>query len=408
MLRYELKKIFAKATSKLALLVLVIGTCVIINMAIGQVRYTDPTTGESASGIAAARQLRVDKQAWEGPVTAERLREVLATHRAIIQSSDYQSEDITRQNIAYSQTQGYEDLRDLINMAYSPLTEYDYSRIDTVTDDDVAHFYEARTASLQAFFEEEPQAYSQAEQDFLLAHYSAMSAPLYYTDADGWDALYYCSPSMIMFFIMVSIFFVAGVFPGERSTRADAIFFASKYGRDKAVRAKIGCVLLVTSVLYWLALAVYTLVPLAILGADGADCALQIIDWRSFYNLSIIQGYALILLGGYVGTMFMTLVAVLLSTRSRNAALAVTVPYVLIFATNFASNLLSGRSFLADLLGLMPDQLLQINQILHHFNLYTIAGTVHGSVPLLLILYSSASLVLLPLIYQLYRRRQVR
>ena len=87
---------------------------------------------------------------------------------------------------------------------------------------------------------------------------------------------------------------------------------------------------------------------------------------------------------------------------------AVIVPYVLVLAANFANSLLSSWEVLPQILGLLPDQLLQVAQVLDDFNLYTIFGHVTGSVPLLFVLYGALSLALLPLLYRVYRKSQVR
>ena len=46
--------------------------------------------------------------------------------------------------------------------------------------------------------------------------------------------------------------------------------------------------------------------------------------------------------------------------------------------------------------------------MLDDFNLYTLFGHVTGSVPLLFLLYSALSLALIPLVYRIYRKSQVR
>ena len=160
--------------------------------------------------------------------------------------------------------------------------------------------------------------------------------------------------------------------------------------------------------IYWAAIAVYTIVGLALLGADGAGGAFQLLKWKAFYNLTIGQAYALSVLGGYVGTLFLALLAMIVSALTRSQVVAVIVPYVLVLAANFANSILSSWEVLPQILGLLPDQLLQVAQVLDDFNLYTVFGHVTGSVPLLFLLYSALSLALIPLVYRVYRKSQVR
>lgn len=407
MLRYELKKIFGRAGGKIALLVLAIGLAVICYSAMLQVSYTDEN-GDSHTGPAAARELRALKNEWAGPIDEAALLRAAEENQRIIASDDYNSEDIQRQNIAYHDMQGFEAIRSLVAGTYDGFNEYNYYRIDTLTPGETGQLYELRVQNLKEWLARPDISFSPAEADFLVNQYEAMETPLYYEYNDGWDTLIYYAPTMVMFLLFVIIFLVSGIFPSEHRLKANAIFFSTKLGRGKAVRAKLLSGLVTTTVIYWVAIAVYTLVVLALLGADGAGCAFQLIKWKAFYNLTIGQAYALSVLGGYVGTLFLALLAMIVSALTRSQVVAVIVPYVLVLAANFAQSILSSWEVLPQILGLLPDQLLQVAQVLDDFNLYTIFGHVTGSVPLLFVLYGALSLALLPLLYRVYRKSQVR
>ena len=407
MLFYELKKIFGRAGGKIALLVLAIGLAVICYSAMLQVSYTDEN-GDSHTGPAAARELRALKNEWAGPIDEAALLRAAEENQRIIASDDYNSEDIQRQNAAYHDTQGYATIRSLIAQTYGGFNEYDYYRLDTLTPDETGQLYDLRVQNLKEWLARPDISFSPAEENFLISQYEAMETPLYYEYNDGWDTLIYYAPTLVMFLLFVIIFLVSGIFPSEHRLKANAIFFSTKLGRGKAVRAKLLSGLVTTTVIYWVAIAVYTIVGLALLGADGAGGAFQLLKWKAFYNLTIGQAYALSVLGGYVGTLFLALLAMIVSALTRSQVVAVIVPYVLVLAANFAQSILSSWEVLPQILGLLPDQLLQLSVVLDDFNLYTVFGHVTGSVPLLFLLYSALSLALIPLLYRIYRKSQVR
>lgn len=407
MLFYELKKIFGRAGGKIALLVLAIGLAVICYSAMLQVSYTDEN-GDSHTGPAAARELRDLKNEWAGPIDQAMITRAIDVNQQIISSEDYNSTDIQRQNIAYHESQGYETIRSLIAQIYDGFNEYNYYRIDTLTPGETGQLYELRVQNLKEWLARPDISFSPAEADFLVNQYEAMETPLYYEYNDGWETLIYYAPTLVMFLLFVIIFLVSGIFPSEHRLKANAIFFSTKLGRGKAVRAKLLSGLVTTTVLYWLVIAIYTLVVLALLGADGADGAFQLLKWKAFYNITIGQAYALSVLGGYIGVIFLALLAMLMSVLTRSQVVGVIVPYVLVLAANFAQSILSSWEVLPQILGLLPDQLLQVAQVLDDFNLYTIFGHVTGSVPLLFVLYGALSLALLPLLYRVYRKSQVR
>ena len=407
MLRYELKKIFGRTGGKIALIVLAIGLAVICYSATLQVSYTDEN-GDSHTGPTAARDLRDAKNEWAGPIDAEALTRAINENQRIITSADYNSDDIQRQNMAYHESQGYATIRSLVAQTYGGFNEYDYHRLDTLTPDETGQLYDLRVQNLKEWLARPDISFSPAEADFLVNQYEAMETPLYYEYNDGWDTLIYYAPTLVMFLLFVIIFLVSGIFPSEHRLKANAIFFSTKLGRGKAVRAKLLSGLVTTTVIYWAAIAVYTIVGLALLGADGAGGAFQLLKWKAFYNLTIGQAYALSVLGGYVSTLFLALLAMIVSALTRSQVVAVIVPYVLVLAANFAQSILSSWEVLPQILGLLPDQLLQVAQVLDDFNLYTLFGHVVGAVPLLFLLYSALSLALIPLLYRIYRKSQVR
>lgn len=407
MLRYELKKIFGRTGGKIALLILAIGLAVICYSATLQVSYTDEN-GDSHTGPAAARDLRDAKNEWAGPIDQAMITRAIDVNQQIISSEDYNSTDIQRQNAAYHDTQGYATIRSLIAQTYGGFNEYDYYRLDTLTPDEAGQLYDLRVQNLKEWLARPDISFSSAEEDYLVEHYEAMEPPLYYEYNDGWETLLYYMPTLVMFLVYVIIFLTSGIFPCEGHWKSDAIFFSTWRGRHKAVRTKIAAALVTTTVLYWLVIAIYTLVVLALLGADGADGAFQLLKWTAFYNLTIVQAYALSVLGGYIGVIFLALLAMLMSVLTRSQVVGVIVPFVVVLAANFANSILSNWEVLPSILGLLPDQLLQLSVVLDDFKLYTVFGHVTGSVPLLFLLYSALSLALIPLVYRVYRKSQVR
>lgn len=407
MLFYELKKIFGRAGGKIALLVLAIGLAVICYSAMLQVSYTDEN-GDSHTGPAAARELRALKNEWAGPIDETALLRAAEENQRIIASDDYNSEDIQRQNAAYHDMQGFEAIRSLVAGTYDGFNEYNYYRLNTLTTEEAGELYERRINNLKEWLARPDISFSSAEEDYLVEHYEAMETPLYYEYNDGWETLLYYMPTLVMFLVYVIIFLTSGIFPCEGHWKSDAIFFSTWRGRHKAVRTKIAAALVTTTVLYWLVIAIYTLVVLALLGADGADGAFQLLKWKAFYNITIVQAYALSVLGGYIGVIFLALLAMLMSVLTRSQVVGVIVPFVVVLAANFANSILSNWEVLPSILGLLPDQLLQLSVVLDDFNLYTVFGHVTGSVPLLFLLYSALSLALIPLVYRVYRKSQVR
>ena len=103
--------------------------------------------------------------------------------------------------------------------------------------------------------------------------------------------------------------------------------------------------------------------------------------------------------------LFMLLLVMLVSAKTRSAVLAVTVPFLLLFAPNFL--MMIPNSMINKICGLLPDQLLQMNMVVVYYNLYQIGGKVMGAAPILIAIYLVLTLILCPVIYQVYRKSEV-
>ena len=108
--------------------------------------------------------------------------------------------------------------------------------------------------------------------------------------------------------------------------------------------------------------------------------------------------------GGYLGSLFILTLSMLVSAKTHSTTLAVTVPFILLFIPSF----FSGISVLSKGLGLLPDQLLQVSQAVNLFNLYKIGGKVVGAIPIIMILYFILYCILLPMLYSVYQKAEIK
>lgn len=393
--------------NKIALMILAVALLIVSFLAVENVEYVDEE-GNSTNGITAAHNLQNVKNQWAGYITTDVLSSVIEKNAEINASDEYLSKDYKENDKAYAKKQGFSDIIVMINKAFCSFQDYDYYRADSVTADEISEFYENRTSNLVEWLstDEIKDLYSEDEKNYLISQYKELETPFYYEYADGWKSLLEYAPTIIMLFVLIMSFLVSGIFSNEFQLKADSIFFSSKLGRNKATAAKIGAGFLIVSVIYWFVMLIYSAVVLMILGADGAGCVIQtgLGGWKSFYNITYFQDYLLTMIGGYLGSLFILTLSMLVSAKTRSTVLAVTIPFILLFIPSF----LSGISVLSKVLGLLPDQLLQISEAVNYFNLYQMGGKVVGAIPIIMILYFVLYCVLLPVLYQMYRKAEIK
>ena len=407
MILFEIKKILSRTGSKVGILVLLITLVVSCYLAVEYTTYVDEE-GNRHTGIAAVNNLREEKEKWTGVITEDYLKEVIRENNKINAVYPYDPSDPVTCDMGYSMSQGIDDIKTMINCAFGEFRSYNYLRVDSVTEDEVGNLYENRIQNVKTWLsaDEGKDQYSEAEKEYIIDSYETLKTPFYYEPANGWIAALEYASTVIVLTMLVLSFFVSGIFSGEFQWKADSIFFSTKYGRNKGTLSKIAAGLIVVTAVYWIMILLYSLIVFSVYGTSGANCAIQtgLSGWKSLYHMTFLQEYLLVIVGGYVGVLFILLLSMLVSAKTHATVVAVTIPFIMIFIQSF----FGGFPNLKDVLGFLPDQLLQMNMATNTFVLYEIGGKVLPSVPILMMIYPFLCVVLLPIMYHVYYGTEIK
>lgn len=410
MTRFELKKVLGSIGGKIALMLLAAAVCLDCWMCISEVEWVNER-GDSETGLEAISKLRNAQKQWAGILDTEKLEKIIRENQRICATPEAQSKDYEQNDIAYGWKQGIRPVLNMMNYAYSKdFQEFDWYCNESVTVDQAKDFYSNRTRLMKQWLLDKTGSaqylFNENEQNYLIEQYETLETPFYVDYTEGWTQLLYNSPFVIMAAALILGFLSSGIFAGEYRWKADPVFFSAKHGRDKAVWAKIGAGFWMVTGLYWASVLVYSLVTLGLLGFDGGSCPIQVDLWKSFYHLKLWQAWVLTAVGGYIGNLFFAFFTMWVSAKTRSAVFASTVPFLLIFLPNFLDNL--NNDTISKILGLIPDQLLQIQQALRYFHVYDLGIGVFNAMELLLPLYGLLIVVLVPVMYCRFRKRAVK
>lgn len=403
MLNFELKKVFSKSMNKIVILLMIVITIITSILTINRVEYVDKN-GQHSVGFAAAKNLREARNEWAGYLTDDVLQKVIAENRKINNSDEAQSDDIAKQNQAFSEKQGILGILNVINSAWSDYRDYNYFASDNVSEEEVKEVYEKRISTLENWLDSGKEYYTPKEKDFLIQRYEDLDTPFYYEYMDGWEALLQNISTFILMLALVIGFLVSGIFSDEFQTKADSIFFSTKLGRNKAITSKIGAGFLITSIFYIVFVLLYTLIIICVLGADGASCPLQLDMWRSVYNITFFKAYLFVVAGGYIGTLFASTLAMLVSAFSHSTATAIIVPFIVLCAFPFLSRIITLPGFCS----FFPDQLLDIYNDLKESVLIEVGGKVMTSATIIVPVYTIVCLILQPILYRVYKGTEIK
>lgn len=410
MILFEIKKIFSKMSSRVALIVLFMILVIICFNALRspELWYVD-REGETHKGITAIRQIKEVKKEKEGLMTEKMIAGVIEKNNEIKDSREYNSSDVTKQNIAFSRGQGISDIRDLLTISFCGFGDYDYYMADRLKPDDAGRFYENRTVSLREYLKEGmgEVLYTDDEKEYIVSKFEELNRPFYYDYASGWKVALEMSPMIQILMSFVLVFLVSGIFPSEYSLKTDSVLFSSKYGRGKAVRSKIWAGVLCVTAIYVIVMMIYTIVLLGIIGADGDTCVIQT-DWslwNSMYDITFIQAYSLMLICGYIGSIFMALFTMFISVNVKSAVISVVIPFVILFLPLYLPDTMPAA--IEKILGLFPDNILQVYMGFDEFSIYGFAGHMTGALYFLPFVYLLFSIVMIPAVYSIYRKTAI-
>lgn len=404
MVKFEIKKVFLRRGNQIAVALLVVLLCVVCFFA-GNISYVNEE-GETEKGFGAVKKLREEQKEWAGFLDEETIQKVIVENNKISQTPEAQSDDFQENDKAFHKKQGFLEIRNLLNYAYAEdFRDYNYFRADSLKPEDASEFYENRISLLENWLSGEgKELFSETEKEYLIKKYENLQTPFFYDYVEGWKQLFLYFPTILMILMLVLGYLVSGIFAREFQWKADSILFSSLYGKNKAVSAKVKACFYIVTGIYWCTVLLYTGAVLLYLGADGAFCPIQAnsSDWKSFYEMTNMEKYVLCAVGGYLGCLFISFLTMLVSGKTKSSAAAVILPFVLVFLPSFLSNI--NNPAVTEILGLLPDRLLQLAQGTANFTLYEIGGKVLDGIFLLFLVYSAFCALLLPVLKRMYRK----
>lgn len=410
-LKYELKKIFYRKSSIISLILLAACLGLMLFFSTSGITYTDKN-GSDIKGINAIKPIKSAKMEWSGYLTIEKIRKVLKENESINSDSKYsglKDDNIKLSNMQYSRKQGFEDIRDLINYSYEKPNSYDYNVIDKLNPKVADTFYLNRISQLKSFLSSSKASnLTKNEKEYLLTSEKTLTTPLKYSYADGFRKVFEESISVNFALSFVICILIAPVFSIEYQTGSDSILLSTKHGKKKGIIYKLIAGFLSTSIVYWISSALVYGSIFMIFGFDGSNSSLQasMEGWKSFYHITNLQAFCMVLLLGYLGCLFISILAMFLSSKVKSSFSTIIFLVLFIFIPSTVGKQMFKGSLWDKLLNLFPHQMLLGWPLITSYTFYDV-GKVLTPYQLLPVLYGVLAIILLPLTYRSFKKHQV-
>lgn len=398
MLKFELKKIFSKRINQVLLAAVLVVTIIYSGMAIGSMSYTDEE-GQDHTGIEAGRLLAADKNQWKGDLTSETISQVIKEYKEL--SAKY-PDGIPDTEYGKS-VQSYYDIYDFVIGIMTPDSEWNESVVYQLSDEQLQDIYTIYQDNMKKMAEE--YGTTPEKRSYLESIYEKIEIPLTFEAKDSWDTMTMYAQTYVLLMAVIIGFLVAGIFSGEFRPGTEDVFLAAKYGRSKAIKNKIIAGILVSTVVYWIGVGILSFISFAVMGTSGFFTPYQIDDPYSIYVMTYGEYYLLILVGGYIATMFCAALTMLVTVKMHTPNLAVCIPFFLLCMMPFIARVLPTFDAFFNLL---PTVLTNIFNAVRTPILFQIGPFVFRQISFLMFLYIVLFIVLLPFIYRSYSRYGIK
>ena len=393
MLKLELKRIFSKRINLFAIGLAMILAVIFSGFAVTSNRYVDES-GNVSTGITATRKLTDNRRAWKGTLTENKLGE------AIEQSKNAMAQSLEEEDANYGTTlQPIEDIRDFMISVLTPDSEYDQSVLDQMTEEDVQAFYDTYHKNMQKMAAEYGK--TSVQKKYLEKKYNEIKLPVEYEAYGSWDTMIMYAETYSIILAIIVGFICAGIFADDFQTKADAVFFSTKYGRTKAVKTKILAGIITTVVIYCAGIILLSVICFGIMGISGINTPYQISQAYSIYIMSYGQYYLLTVICGFIASLLAASSSMLVSAKMHTISVAVCIPFFLYCLLPFIGRALSGYAMIFNLI---PTILTNVEASAKVPLIYQIGNHVFRQIPLVMAVYIIVAVALLPLIYRNFQK----
>lgn len=390
MLKYELKKLFSKRLNTVFLILLLAAAVVFNLFAVKSVYYFD-SSGTMKKSMGAVRSLTEEKNTWKGDLTPEALAKAASKNQRIYKRyGDFAPNDVY--------TEFLQPAEDVLNL----LGQISGDNPNSVTPEKASNFYQLRGEKLEASAKKYGK--NPKQQAFIREQYAKTDTPFYYEGADSWEIMVRYGEFYGIVISLVVGFFAAGIFSDEFRLQADSVFFAARHGRTKAARTKIQAGVLMTTILYWGFMLLFSIIGFSAMGTSGAGVPIQIKWDESLYNITFGQEYVITLLCGYIASLLSSAAAMLISAQRHSSGIAICVPFFLFCVSPFLARALGIEGFS----NLIPQRLFFLDNIIRRPVLIQMGDGIFRQIPFVMVLYLAICLLCLPLIYRAYHRYTIK
>jgi ABC-type transport system involved in multi-copper enzyme maturation permease subunit len=399
LLYFELKKIINRRANQVAMLLGLLLMIVSSIMTIQNASYYDGSI--ELNGMEAIRKQMEMENESTAELSEEFLTELL---------TDYQPYAVANPDgLAFEIAKPRWNLFSLIARNYAEWNEpVDWSVLGQISTESGVHFYERRMEKIETLLNAEYSFgnYTDEEKAYWQEKAEMIQTPFPWSSPEIWKQIW-TGITMQIFLMLIVCFCTASVFTGEYQNRTDALLLTTRYGRRKAVSAKIAAALIF--VFFYMILCSLTGFGIitALLGTEGGNLPVQLVDSIIPYPWTMAQVCGMNVLVILVIALFLTAFSLLLSTICKNSMIVLAVDIAVFFGTAFLPSSKSS-SLWNKIAYLFPLHCFDLHNVVTAYNSYYILGIRISYPAMIFIVYICLTILCLLAVRWCFHRHQIK
>ncbi len=378
LLYFELKKILDRKANQIALL---LGLLLAVICNVMQIQGETLTVdGQELKGIEAILRQQEIENALTDELDEEFLTSFLREYQRQIASNP--------SGYNYSLIESKSNLFSLYAKNYTEWNEhFDWETLNKIPTEGGIAFYDRRMEKIETLLNADYSYgnYTEAEKQYWLEKAAAVSTPFPWGSRNTWSIIWNGIGMLCYQFLVVGLC-IAPVFAGECQNRTDALLLTTKYGKNRAIFAKL-LISFTFSVLY---IALCGLVGMginvALLGTEGWNLPIQLWDTLFPYEWTAAQACIMNLGVMLLITLLLTAFTLMLSAVSKNPVIVLAADILLFFGTAFLPSSKSSGLW-NRIICLVPLHCSDLQNVLKTYNDYPFGNLVISHLGMMFLVY---------------------
>ncbi|MEK4852942.1 ABC transporter permease subunit [Paenibacillus sp. FSL H7-0756] len=406
--RFELRKIIRRKSFYTGIIILIAVAILSSVVLITNMQMTGED-GKFLNGTAAIQLEREYNRQLAGPLTIAAMEAAVRRHQDLLHDPsnlDEKGEMTVEANAKYDTKDN--QIQFLITDAFSPASEYDYYLIDKINPEEMKSFYQKRLEKVRLFLNsnKSDNNYTAKEKAYFTKLNEEITVPFQMDYVTGWKNVFENLPSLFLIIAFVIGFCLAPVFAGEYQRGTDAIVLSTRYGRSKAIAAKLKASFIVSVGLIIFPILIYTFLILGVFGFDGGGAHVQMIKFLAPVPYTVFETYLWAVLIGSLACLMVGALTLWFSSRMSNSFSVIVATGVLLVGTQFIPESKNSRllSYLTDLL---PGNMFDSFRKITGYDVFNIVGQLVPTYKIMVVFSIIAIALLIPFTYRAFKKHQV-